>query len=398
LEAEDRRFISQFGATASAKSTATNLFDRMFKVSPIEFIAGLRQQPGLQTNSIAEMAKSFFSALGVDSDLPGKLVDYDDQQGFLFVRATKSDLDTVERVVDAFNSSEPQVFIKARFVEVTQDKSGASAFDWYLGQFKAGNSVSGNGGSSLSPNGPVSAANPLGVFPGKTASSVGSVSNSATPVAQVMGILTDSNFRVVLHALENRPGAETLGEPEGTTTSGRQMQMRATKIINVITNFNYQENTTNSTITPQAAQVETGPVLDTVAYVLSDGFTINLTAIPSFAEFLGYDQPTNPFTSKYTKDGTEVDVPVVLPKFEVRQASANVNLYDGQTVVFGKMRNEISVGGKKGDAEKNVEKSELLIFVTVTLVDSAGNRIHSDDELPFAKDKVPVQVIEIPPK
>lgn len=37
----------------------------------------------------------------------------------------------------------------------------------------------------------------------------------------VKGILTDPNFRMVIHALEQRSGHETLAEPEVTTTSGR---------------------------------------------------------------------------------------------------------------------------------------------------------------------------------
>ena len=32
-----------------------------------------------------------------------------------------------------------------------------------------------------------------------------------------------------------------------------------------------------------------------------------------------------------------------------------------------------------------------MIFVTATIVDPAGNRVHSDDELPFAQSAVPVQ-------
>jgi hypothetical protein len=32
-----------------------------------------------------------------------------------------------------------------------------------------------------------------------------------------------------------------------------------------------------------------------------------------------------------------------------------------------------------------------MIFVTSTIVDPAGNRVHSDDELPFAQSSVPVQ-------
>jgi Flp pilus assembly secretin CpaC len=42
----------------------------------------------------------------------------------------------------------------------------------------------------------------------------------------ITGILTDPNFRVVIHALEQRTGVETLAEPEVVTTSGRGIQAR----------------------------------------------------------------------------------------------------------------------------------------------------------------------------
>jgi len=47
--------------------------------------------------------------------------------------------------------------------------------------------------------------------------------------------------RVALHALEQRGGFETLGEPELTTMSGRQAQMRATQVVTVIIDFNFQQ-------------------------------------------------------------------------------------------------------------------------------------------------------------
>jgi Flp pilus assembly secretin CpaC len=110
-----------------------------------------------------------------------------------------------------------------------------------------GKSIVGQGGSSPSLNVPVSAANPLGAFPGNTAASLiaGSASdqaignlvnaNSGIPtLGTVTGILTDPNFRVVIHALEQRTGTENLNEPEATTLSGRQTQMRATDVITII--------------------------------------------------------------------------------------------------------------------------------------------------------------------
>ena len=46
-----------------------------------------------------------------------------------------------------------------------------------------------------------------------------------------------------------------------------------------------------SAITPTTQQFEIGPTLDVVPYVLSDGYTINLTLIPQLLQFNGYDTP-----------------------------------------------------------------------------------------------------------
>jgi general secretion pathway protein D len=148
----------------------------------------------------------------------------------------------------------PQVHIKARFIEVAQDDSKALGFDWYLGQFNVNGSgsVVASGGSAPSSSVPISSANPLGAFPGNTAASVipGSANdqwitsglrNSAPALGTVTGILTDPNFRMVIHALEQRSGTEALAEPEVTTTSGRQTQMRATQVQSIITGFNFQQ-------------------------------------------------------------------------------------------------------------------------------------------------------------
>ena len=80
-------------------------------------------------------------------------------------------------------------------------------------------------------------------------------------------------------------------------------------------------------------RIETGPVLDVVPYVLSDGYTINLTLIPSLTEFNGYDTP--PDIPNVTGGLNVVQLPVVLPDFTVRQVVTTVNIWDNQTVVIG---------------------------------------------------------------
>jgi hypothetical protein len=37
-----------------------------------------------------------------------------------------------------------------------------------------------------------------------------------------------------------------------------------------------------------------------------------------------------------------------------------------------------------------------MIFVTATLIDPAGNRVHSEDELPFAQGSIPGQPAPAP--
>lgn len=159
---------------------------------------------------------------------------------------------------------------------------------------------------------------------------------------------------------------------------------------------------TPSALQPTQQQIEVGPILDVVPYVLSDGYTINLTLIPSLTEFDGYDPaPVVPGVTV----ANVVSVPVVLPKFSVRQVVTTVNIWDNQTIVLGGLiSSQIAttkdtvpflgtlplVGRLFQSESKTAAKKNLMIFVTATIIDPAGNRVHSDDELPFAQ-PVPVQ-------
>ena len=173
---------------------------------------------------------------------------------------------------------------------------------------------------------------------------------------------------------------------------------------------NAQNNTYNpgaSAITPITQSLETGPILDVVPYVLSDGYTINLSLIPSDTEFGGYDNPTIPGLSTGQVGGLNVvELPTVYPKFTVRQVVTTVNVWDNQTVVLGglisssvqsqkdkvPMLGDLPVFGRFFQSQsKSTVKNNLMIFVTATIVDPAGNRVHTDDELPFAQTAVPVQ-------
>ncbi len=210
-------------------------------------------------SDVSTEARLFFSTLGVNLNMPGKSLFFNDRLGELFVRASQQDLDTIENAIEVLNRVAPQVHVKARFIEIDEGTSSALGFDWYLGNYVNGKVVA-NGGSAPSLNVPTSAANPLGTFPGNTTASQipGSVSDqnitsglrnplNAPALTTITGIMTDPNFRVVINALQQSTGAEELGEPEVVTTSGRQTEMRATQLITVVTGVNFQQGTAATT-------------------------------------------------------------------------------------------------------------------------------------------------------
>ena len=167
-------------------------------------------------------------------------------------------------------------------------------------------------------------------------------------------------------------------------------------------NVNNQAGTSAITFTTQP--VEVGPILDVVPYVLSDGYTINMALIPSVTLFDGYQTP--PPIPSVTGNLNVVQLPVVLPYFTVRQVVTSVNVWDNQTVVIGGLISsevqstkqqvpvigDLPMVGKLFQSQsKTTQKKNLMIFVTATIVDPAGNRVHSDDDLPFAQTAVPPQ-------
>ncbi len=165
-----------------------------------------------------------------------------------------------------------------------------------------------------------------------------------------------------------------------------------------------QQAVQTSAINFNTQTVETGPVLDVVPYVLSDGYTINLTLIPNLTEFNGYDTP--PIIPSVTGALNVVQLPIVLPNFTVREVVTTVNVWDNQTVVLGGLisssiqttKDKVPVLGDLPlfgtlfqSQSKTATKKNLMIFVTTSIVDPAGNRVHSDDELPFTQTAIPPQ-------
>ena len=206
------------------------------------------------TVSVSELARAYFNTMGVTLD-PPKSIFFNDREGRLYVKATEQDLNTIEEAVQVLNTLPDQINIKAKFVEVAQNDNKAFGLDWYLGNFLMNKgSIGMQGGTAPSFQGASSAANPSGVFPGNAAAGTTlppsqddgfltkGLRNPASSLFTMTGILTDPQFRVVLHALDQRDGSDVLAAPEVTTISGRQAQIKATEIKTVIVDFSFNQS------------------------------------------------------------------------------------------------------------------------------------------------------------
>lgn len=157
-------------------------------------------------------------------------------------------------------------------------------------------------------------------------------------------------------------------------------------------------------VTPIPVPIPFGVVLDVIPYVSSDGYSIQLNIVPTFTEFLGYD--TDVARQFQTVVGNLPVQPTPLPRYRVRQVVTSAIVWDGQTIVLGgliaenvtKNREKVPVLGDipllgrlfRSESSSSAKKN-LVIFVTPTIIDPAGNRVNSPDALPYDPNTIPEQ-------
>jgi beta-lactamase regulating signal transducer with metallopeptidase domain len=359
----------------------TPLYVRTFKVDPKTILESLHKTKHPEgTNgpgaTVVAALRELFASVGVDLDPvrhPGKALFFKDRQGMLLVRATLQDLDIIGQVLAVLDTAPPQIGIQVRFIEVPDEVAREV---W-------GNSYLTNGAGTQSR----------------------------------VAVLTTRQAAALRKKLESLGTTNLLGAPEITTLSGRQVQVRMASTQRGVTGINEGALTPpgiTATNKDERALYETNsiglwPTLDVIPSVLADGYTISLTLIPALMQFRGYDNPNDALTSgaiNQSISGGSIVVPTVLPRFTVRQVVSTVNVWDGQTVVLGDpmsetmetikdqvpMLGDLPLVGKLFRSEsKTTNKKKLLIFLTPTLIDPAGNRLHTEEEMPFARDRIPSQ-------
>ena len=318
------------------------LYTRTFRVDPNTFQENLQHIMGSAnngTNGMQDLRRkllNFIRSIGVDLQ-PPKSIYYKDREGALLVRATRSDLDTIEAGVQQLNIRPAQIHASIKAAQFTP--SQAAEF-W-----------------------------------------AGIVLQQPT---NKLAFLNGQDAAMQLDRLKALAAPDQLSQASITTLSGRQAQIQIGGTVSIVTNA---MSTGSPAGTVQTNQVPIGLTIDFFPYA-GDGQTVQMTISGSFTEFLGYDDPGQ-FVPQATDTGVTshpLAAALPLPHFRVRhlRTTAAVAL-DRQTVVLGGSEefetDRVPVFGgdlpKLGRLFRRPEQpGELILFITATLVDPAGNPVH----------------------
>lgn len=268
----------------------------------------------------------------------------------------------------------------------------------------------------------------------KSGSATGSPS-VAPGVLSVAGVFTDPQFQSVLRGLSQKKGVDVNASPSVTTKSGLKATVEITKEFIYPTEFDpprlpaavggiliiggggggtLQQIATPTT--PTAFEMrKTGVQVEVEPVISEDGRTVELTISPEMTEFEGFVNYGSPILRPAGQSvipiqlgglgGNTAYLPIsqpdqlitpnfiLQPIFKSQKVATGVKIYDGATVVLGgvKVQKKTMVEDKVpilGDLPfvgrlfktktDQTDTKNVIIFVTVEVVDPSGRRINRD--------------------
>jgi general secretion pathway protein D len=258
--------------------------------------------------------------------------------------------------------------------------------------------------------------------------SVTGTKNVAPGVLSIAGVFTNPQFQTVLRALSQKKGIDVNASPSVTTKSGLKAIAEVTQEFIYPTEFDPprlpqggarvstgpQQQQIATPTTPTAFEMrKTGVLVEVEPVISEDGRTVELTIAPEMTAFEGFVNYGSPILVSASTSvlpiqlstGATGYVPlsspdqlitpnlILQPVFKVQKVTTAVKVYDGATVVLGgvKIENRTMVEDKVpilGDLPfvgrffksntKQTDTKNVIIFVTVEVVDPSGRRVNRD--------------------
>ncbi|MBU1888187.1 MAG: hypothetical protein KKB46_03225 [Candidatus Omnitrophica bacterium] len=309
-------------------------------------------------------------------------INLDERTGALIITNTPSNLKIVEEILYNLDVDAAQILIETRFVEI--DVTDLSEL-----------------GVNLTIDTPLAilkdSGTPLTQISGGAGSSFSAFTGAPNEGLNLtyQGMLTKPQFSAVLHALQRKTKLKTLSAPKITTLNNQ------TATIEIADEFVYPARY-EPTLIKQDLN-DDGDFLDVVDGVretrfvnVPQGFeTRDVGIILKVTPSVGIDRETitltlNPEVSEATADAFTFSGEVKLPKFTTRNLSTNVVVKNGDTIVLGGLIKETRtntrtktpilgdlplIGGLFKKNSDSVERKNLLIFVTATILSQKGEML-----------------------
>lgn len=260
----------------------------------------------------------------------------------------------------------------------------------------------------------------------------------APGVLSVAGVFSDPQFQTVVRALAQKKGIDINASPSVTTKNGLKATVEITREFIYPTEYDppqlpqgapqFQIFAAGATAdamiatptTPTAFDMRrTGVIVDVEPIISDDGRTVELTITPELTDFEGFVNYGSPILSPASQSVLPIQLGVagtsavattgyipfsqpeqlitpnfiLQPIFKTQRVTTGVKIYDGATVVLGgaKVQQHTMVNDKipiLGDLpivgnlfRSNVTKTttkNVIIFVTVDVVDPSGQKINRD--------------------
>jgi hypothetical protein len=199
------------------------------------------------------------------------------------------------------------------------------------------------------------------------------------------------------------------------TPTDRQAQLKTVNVKTIVTGFDPSAKALAEPGKPPehpllSQQFELGPVLDIVPSVAPDRRTIRMTVIAGLIEFVGYDhEGATALWDEFEFAGVRaIQSEPPRPVFREHQAVSSATVWDGQTLVLASrdatlksVRSKrlaalpealVSDLARRGFGTQGTPKKSVLVFVTPTIIDPAGNAVHTDADIPERTNSVPSQL------
>lgn len=358
--------------------------------------------PGMGGNQEEGTGPSMIDVIGrFVPQAEGADILYNPKAHVLVVRNTRENLAQTEDIIAALDLTPPQVLIEARFISASIDNLSELGMDWIMDSPYAVSTV--RQGTKMQVAAGASSA--FTAFP--------NAAQGANFTFQ--GVLTDPQFRAVVHILESSGKARTLSVPRVTTVNNRPATIRVGEDFRYYEEYDLEEYDTvqgtgdNQTTVTRTQLVPVGtPTLEELGIELAatpsvgaDLSSINLALIPEISEFVRWeyyeaasDGGSNDDTDDTTDDGTDVVSGgtglLKLPVFRRSRIETELVVRSGETVVMGglitstrtKQRSGVPILSRlpfigqlfRHDSIEEARQN-LIIFVTATLISEAGEEL-----------------------